>query len=233
MDIRAAGIVTDRLTPRQMKMWREIENVVLATDSSGIPVHPMLYSLWRRLETGGLTIRIELLEPKTASFYSGGHFAVEDISSGGASRTGVIRLYPKVIDGALTTEVARRSDGFLPFEKLSDRTLRYAEVLGHEMTHALQILSSEDQYRLTAELEQEAKQLSDTIRSCKEALLDESIRGRLKKLEFMRETIEKPARDAEVAVWRELAATQRAAGTKAAAVASLFSREKKEAQVEK
>ncbi len=224
VDLRAAGILADRLTPRQLPIWREIETVVLARDSSGFPIHPMLYSLWQQLEISGYLVAIEFPEPKGVSSCSGGQFVVEKTSSGETPGIGVIRLFLQDIDRASTAEVARRSDGFLPFQYLSSRPLRYAEVLGHEMAHALQILSREDPLRLTGDLKQEAERLLHDICRHKGTAFHEEIRSRAKKVELMREAIEKPAREAEAAVWRELAATQRAAGARPSAVSVHLSR---------
>src|SRR5213593_216737 len=59
-----SGIRTDRLSPRQLRVWRAIEAIVFAKDGSGRLSHPKLHSLWQWAETSGHVIYVQLVEPR-------------------------------------------------------------------------------------------------------------------------------------------------------------------------
>ncbi len=49
----ATGIRTDRLTPKQLRIWGKIENVIQVADKRGRLAHPKLHSLWQRVQESG------------------------------------------------------------------------------------------------------------------------------------------------------------------------------------
>jgi hypothetical protein len=209
----AAGISTDRLSSSQLRTWKSIQGIVFAQDKAGRLLHPTLHSLWQQAEASGHTIYIEMPEPKGASQYTSGKFSVDEITSGDQPRAGVIRLYIQIIDRASTSGQTRRwKNGFLPFEKLPNRTLRYAEVLGHELVHALLTLTNPDYSRLAYEQGREIRELEQYRRSRNGQPFDEETLRRVKRIQSITEEIERPSEEVEVSVWRELLAGQKIKG---------------------
>jgi len=132
----ATGILTCRLSSKQMKTWKSIEQIVLRRDESGQPLHPTLYGLWQAAQASGCRIYIEMNPRRSDTPYFAGEFAVEELNLQGRISSAVIRLHPEVINTASTREGARRADGFIPYAGLG-KIERYAETLGHELQHAL------------------------------------------------------------------------------------------------
>jgi hypothetical protein len=200
----AAGLRTDRLSPRQLKTWQAIEALVLATDLEGRPVYPTLHRLWRQAAESSHTIHIEMPRPKSVSPHTAGIFALEKPAPGGASQVGVIRLYLEAIDRAGTSDLSRRPNGLLPFEGLSEKRQRYAEVLGHELVHALLTLNNPDHARLSESLDRETQALAAYRQSRNGQALDDETCARLARIRVMSEEIERHPEAAEAEIWREL-----------------------------
>jgi hypothetical protein len=109
------GIRTDRLSPRQLRVWKRIERVVHVHDSKGQALHPTLGMLWRKADSCGHDIFIEL--GKRGPGNVGGKFTIEKLDTDGKRHSLSIRVYLVSIDEASTSEGAQRSDGFIPFER--------------------------------------------------------------------------------------------------------------------
>jgi hypothetical protein len=186
---KMTGILTDRLTKSQLKAWESILEVVLAKDGEGRPVHPALYELHRQVDTSGHEIQIEL-STQRATMCAVGLCRLEVPPESTQKAVVLVRLNLGMIDRALASERSRRADGFIPFAGLSKKE-RYAEVLGHELAHVVQLLTRPD-YR---SLYQERQALADRRSQ------DVQLIGRLTS------SIEKPAEAAEIEIWRELAAS--------------------------
>ena len=132
-----SGFRTDRLSSKQLRIWRKIEDVVFARDNAGRFLHPTLEGLWRQVESSGYSIFIEMTAQATENM--AGKFIVEKPGHDGKRGIMSIHIYVSTIDKANTSEWARRADGFIPFEKLENEK-RYAEVLGHELGHAVRTI---------------------------------------------------------------------------------------------
>src|SRR5262245_36442884 len=50
------GIVTTRLSEKNLSRWKEIEQIVFAETADRQPLHPTLRGMWEWLETSGHTI---------------------------------------------------------------------------------------------------------------------------------------------------------------------------------
>ncbi len=200
----AAGIRTDRLSPRQLKTWHAIEALVLATDREGRPVYPTLHGLWQEAAESCAAVYIEMPRPKSISSHTADIFALEPTAPGGASQVGVIRLYLEAIDTAGTSDLSRRPNGFLPFEGLGEKRQRYAEVLGHELVHALLTLNNPDHARLSESLDRETQELADYRQSRNGQPLDDETRTRLARIQLMSGEIERRPEAVEAEIWREL-----------------------------
>jgi len=207
---QVTGLHTDRLSPKQLRMWKSIQNIVFAIDSSGQPLHPKLHSLVHWAEISGYAIYIEMPRLKGLSPYTSGIFKLESQDCQGRSHKGVIHLYLPVIDQASTAKWIRWDDGLIPFEGSRGKARRYAEVLGHELTHAVGALTDPNYARQVEELEREVAQLQIGRRSINGQSLDRETRQRLEKIKTLVQKTESRANLAEVQVWQELVKGQQA-----------------------
>lgn len=198
------GIRTDRLTPRQLQIWRSIEQIVQSVDRIGRPLHPRLFSLWQWARTSRYAIFIEILDEKNPSTYHAGLLTIREPDGKDNRRIAVIQLWSSVIEHASTPREVRRADGLLPFEGLG-RIERYAQVIGHELTHAALRLEDPAYDQLCKELESErAAFLSSRGQSPKGRTYDQNSMERLSRILSLSEQIEGPAQKAEAEIWREL-----------------------------
>src|SRR5574341_1857257 len=134
------GLITTRLSERQLRRWKTIARLVFAIDKAGHPLHPTLRSLWEWAESCPHTIYIELPNRGSYRGTGAGQFKIEKFDPAGKRHVAVIRLRLSVIDSAASDKTVARANGFIPFFDLQ-RHERYAEVLGHELAHAQTILS--------------------------------------------------------------------------------------------
>jgi hypothetical protein len=196
------GFRTDRLSPRQLRTWKRIEGIVFARDAAGRSLHPTLEGLWRWVESSGHTIFIDMRAPALES--TAGKFVVERIDPEGKNHTLSICLYLSAIVKAETSDWARRADGFIPFKQLNSEK-RYAEVLGHELAHAVQII--QDPYYAALALEQSGlrAELLSRTRTERKVVFDSENMLRLRRLDMLTGQLETFANAVEIEVWCELA----------------------------
>ena len=187
---KVTGILTDRLTKSQLKAWESIVEIVLAEDGEGRPVHPTLYELYHQADASGYEIQIEL-STQRATLCAVGFCRIELHSEGTPKEVVLIRLNLGMIDRAITSELNRRADAFIPFAGLKKKE-RYAEVLGHELAHVVRLLTNSDYRSLYRERQALADAGSEDIQ----------VIGKLTSL------IEKPAEATEIQIWRELTASR-------------------------
>ncbi len=180
------GILTDRLTRSQLKAWESIMRIVLAKDKAGRPVHPKLFGLYQQANTSGHAIFITMARPSFA-YDILGSCKIESQADSTQKATVVIRLNLGMIGRTRVSEKNRRTDGFIPFTGLR-KNERYAEVLGHELIHAVRLLLDADYLGLYRE--RKAKVYSSSPDS--------------QSIETLTSLIEKPAEAAEVEIWYEL-----------------------------
>jgi hypothetical protein len=200
----ASGIRTDRLSPKQLRVWAAIERIVFAKDRSGRFIHPKLRSLWQQAETSGHVIHVEMPGPRDDLDGRAGRFVIERFDPDGKSHTAVIRLCLPVIDGAVTDRIFRRTDGFIPFKGLGKEE-RYAEVLAHELAHAVWFLSDLRHARLMGDLDSEVDEFYNRRRHVAHgAAWDEQMERHLDRIESLTTEIERPAETAEKEIWQEL-----------------------------
>jgi len=199
----ATNIITDRLTGKDLRRWEAIKRIVFAEDIEGQPLHPTLLGLWEKLERSGHTIYIEMRGMGRAISNTAGVFHIERLDSEGLRHVAIIRLYPETIDRAYIGPTAG-ADGFIPFQGLS-REERYAEVLGHEMAHAVHILSDPARARMVKEVVQETNELFLSYgRKYGYANIGPEMQRRLSLRDALLKELEEPAEAAEKLVWREI-----------------------------
>jgi hypothetical protein len=198
--VRAGGISTDRLGGVQFRLWRSIREIVLAKDKSGRIKHPRLYGLWRDAEKSGHVIYIELCAVESLS--RAGQFLIEEFDPKGLRHIAVVRLNLATIDRTYVGMSARRDGGWIPFWGLRANE-RYAEVLGHELAHAVRAFQDAEYMHLYQELEKEASQLNYGLHGLQN---NAEVMARLDRIARLSKQIEGPAEAAEAEIWRELSA---------------------------
>ncbi len=196
------GFRTDRLSAKQLRVWRKIEHVVFARDNAGNLLHPTLESLWRQVESSGYEIFIEMTAQATENM--AGKFIVENPGQDGKHSILSIHIYVATIDKANTSNWARRADGFIPFEKLENEK-RYAEVLGHELGHAVRTLQDPGYVALSREQDRLEAEFFSRSRASRKTGLESGSDSMMKRLDALAKEVEAPANAAEIKVWRELA----------------------------
>ncbi len=200
----ATGLITNRLSEKQLKEWKEIERLVFSEDSEGRSLHPILKRLWQWAESSPHAIYIELQYRSTYLGTNAGRFRIEHFDSTGKRHVAVIKLRPSVIDSAVSNETVARSSGFIPFYGLQ-RKERYAEVLGHELAHAYEILKDLKTARLAYEvIEQTNSLLTAHYRQNKGKPISQRLMQRLDKRDSLLEEFESFADAVEEIVWDEL-----------------------------
>jgi hypothetical protein len=205
----SGGIRTDLLARRELETWRAIVAIVMAEGPNGQPLHPTLRALWDSVASSGHTVYIQMRDRKARSHIAG-RFTITRVDPSGESHEAVLTLNLRTIDAAPTGPAGRRASGFTPFEGLG-RTERYAEVLGHELAHAVSSLADIAQAQLAVrrngEVQEHLRLLREgwARRSPAEALERAQELGRLIQLS------EEPAEAVEMIIWQELRAGSRKA----------------------
>jgi hypothetical protein len=201
------GIVTDRLAPKDLQRWNAIERLVFA-EANGQYLHPTLRSLWEWIETSGHAVYIVFAKPTLNTTSTAGHFNLEMLDPRGERHVGVIQLNFNNIDMAYVGPETWRTAGFIPFDQLS-REERYAEVLGHEMAHAVDILTSLDRTAKVEETVEKTNALLMHHRSLRPTeQLTVELKHRLSHRDALLKTLEVAAEKIEAQVWRELVASK-------------------------
>ena len=202
------GLRTERLTPKDQLRWNNIETLVFAQSNDGQWLHPTLINLWQWIETSGHAVYIEFNRSNNVITSTAGQFRLERLDPRGERHVGVISLNLSSIDAAYIGADAMRAIGFIPFDKLKQDE-RYAEVLGHEMAHAADILTSLDKVAKVEEFVQKTNELLLHHRSLKPTeQITRDLMNRLDRRDELLKTLEAAADRAEAVVWRELVASK-------------------------
>jgi hypothetical protein len=140
-----------------------------------------------------------------------GLFGVESVRPDGRI-VATVQLNLETIDWGTVGDETHR--GFRRFHGLG-REGRYAEVLGHELGHAVWTLADPARARHSLALRSRSLTL---LRALLKAKPDEraEIRRQMSELGGQAEALEKPARAAEAQVWQELVVSQAARGQQGA-----------------
>jgi len=208
------GLITDRLSPKQLKRWEAIKRLALARGMNYQPLHPTLNRLWDWAENSGHVIYVELPGLDGSPSSTAGRFNIESCDPQGKRHVAAIRIYLSNIDQAYVGPNSMRMDGFIPMAGLTKEE-RYVEVLSHELAHAYHILTD---LRLAMSVE-------DIVERTNELLLSHNARRGPKELgpemkwriylrDLLLEKVEAYAEAVESKVWRELTASKKARGNK-------------------
>lgn len=191
------GIATDRLSNSQLRVWKSIIDVVMATDRKGSYLHPTLFAIYEEVASGGHLVRIEFAPDESQC--RAAEFILERPDPDGFRHVAVIRLNLATIRHAYVPGHARYTNGLIPFAGLRD-TERYAEALGHELAHAVSIFQNSELLRVCLQLKKEAAELDMNGLNAESA---EQLQ-RLGRIAQLQRELEKPAEAAELHIWREL-----------------------------
>jgi hypothetical protein len=197
------GLSTDRLSRNELRTWVRILQIVMAEDRAGHSLHPTLRALWDAVDASSHVVYVEMRARKES--FIAGRFAITRVDPSGKAHEAILILNPPLIDELSAGPGAARGDGFIPFEGLG-KYERYAELLGHELAHAVWTFADPERGRLVMPLQAENEHVM-------RRLLDNTPRSgdreRVSELVRLSEMLEEPAEAAEVAVWKELRAGQR------------------------
>jgi hypothetical protein len=206
--VKATGLLTDRLSVKELQRWSQIEGMVFARTTDGQYLHPTLINLWEWIDTSGHVVYVEFVKSSYGLTSTAGQFKIERLDPRGERHVGLIQLNLNNIDLAHVGQDTRRAAGFIPFEKLT-REERYAEVLGHEMAHAADILTSLERTTKVEEVVENTNELllhHLSLKRTEQITVD--LQNRLHRRDELLETLESDADRLEAAVWRELAASK-------------------------
>ena len=204
-----SGIRTDCLTPKQIRIWEQIESIAEASDGAGRPAHPRLNSLWEWAKGNGHSVFIRMAEKRSVPTGTGGRAILMEQHHGGCRREVIVWLHLWAIDNALIDETVRRADGLIPYHSLG-RYERYAEVVGHELAHAFLLLEKPEYAQRYSELNTLAAECVRLRKGGSGAGVDENLMRQYQiRLQSLIDMIEKPAETAETEIWRELASGHR------------------------
>jgi hypothetical protein len=199
------GLITDRLSQKQLKTWKAMERIALAQDGAGRPLRPVLNELFNWAKSSRVPIYIEMPKREEHVQSMAGQCLYErqpDPRSGRLAAV-TIRLYTTVIDWARTRR-ERGERGFVPLEGLRGNH-RYCEVLAHELAHAREAITHPEYVQLTDTI----ISLCDEVNRLRRAPGDRmSAKGQIlvigKRLNLLAASVEAPAIEVEQEVWREL-----------------------------
>jgi hypothetical protein len=199
-----SGLNASRLAPKDLERWRAIEELVFAEDGKHQPLHPTIRGMWEWLETSGHLVYVEIVRSTRAATCTAGNFSIEYFDPRGERHIGVIKLHLGNIDLAYVGPSAARENGFVPFEGLSKEE-RYVEVLGHELAHAVDILTTPEHARRVEMMVEKTNEmlLSGRPRRKGESVTPE-LKTRLGERDRLLLVLEKRAETMETTVWREL-----------------------------
>jgi hypothetical protein len=201
----SGGLRTARLSRKHLKAWNKIVETVMAEDRHGQPLHPTLRQLWEAVDTSGHVVYVEMPDRKRS--YIAGRFAITRVDPAGKTHEGILIMNLRAIDQLSTGPAAARANGFIPFKGLG-KNERYAELLGHELAHAVWALADPERARLVMPLQSENEQVMRRVVGAAPGSGDE-LGERVRELERLSRMLEEPAEAAEEAIWEELRAGQR------------------------
>jgi hypothetical protein len=200
----SSGIITTRISRKDIQRWHAIKSIVFAEDARGQPIHPTLRDLWEKIENSGHAVYIEIRSSSHLISTTAGSFRIERFDPQGVRHVAVIMLNPQSIDTAYVGPDAARPNGFIPFLGMGKEE-RYAEVLGHELAHAVYILSDLTRAQMVEESVQQTNELFlSHIREYGYRYIKPEMRHRIARRDTLLQELEEQAEAVEELVWQEL-----------------------------
>jgi len=208
-----SGLITSRLSTKELDLWKEMERIIFAEGADRRPMHPTLRDLWEWVETSGHAVFIEITCSSRTSSSTAGSFAIERFDPKGEKHIAAIKLNLSTIDRAYVGPSSARDSGFIPFQGLSKKE-RYVEVLGHELAHAVHILSDPERARKVEDMVEKTNEILLAQRPNRKGnLLAPEMNRRLSRRDALLKDLEEHAEEIEYVVWRELIAHTLVRGT--------------------
>jgi len=205
-----SGLITSRLSIKELERWKEIQRIVFAEDADRRPLHPALRNLWDMVETSGHAVFVEIASTTRTATCTAGSFAIERFDPQGEKHIAVIKLNLSSIDHAAVSPSAARDNGFIPFQGLSKQE-RYVEVLGHELAHAVDILTNLER---AGKVEEMIEKTNEILLSWRQNQIGDymapEINRRLSRRDALLKDLEEQAERMEYIVWQELVASKAA-----------------------
>jgi hypothetical protein len=206
--VEFSGLITSRLSLRELERWKAIERLVFVEDANRQPLHPTLRNMWEWVETSGHVVFIEISRSMKTASCTAGSFVIERFDPKGERHIAVIKLNLSNIDLAYVGPDTARENGFIPFEGLSKEE-RYVEVLGHELAHTIHILTSLERTKKVEEMVEQTNEMLLARRPYrKEISLSPEMKRLLTRRDALLKDLEKQAEEMEYIVWRELMASK-------------------------
>ena len=203
-----SGLITSRLSIKELEQWKEIERVVFAEDADRRPLYPTLRKMWEQIESSGHAVFIEIAGSTRIPSCTAGSFAIERFDPKGEKHIAAIRLNLASIDQAYVRPSSARDNRFIPFQRLS-RKERYVEVLGHELAHAVDILTNlERAGKVEDMIEKTNEMLLSRRPNRKDNTLSPEMKKRLSRRDALLKDLEKRAEEMERIIWKELIASK-------------------------
>ncbi|MBO0724136.1 MAG: hypothetical protein J2P52_00940 [Blastocatellia bacterium] len=205
-----SGLITSRLSIKELERWKEIERIVFAEDADRRPLHPALRNLWEIVETSGHAVFVEISSSTRTATCTAGSFAIERFDPKGEKHIAVIKLNLSSIDRAAVGPGSTRDNGFIPFQGLSKQE-RYVEVLGHELAHAVDILTDLER---AGKVEDMVEKTNEILLSWRQNRIGDymapELNRRLSRRDALLKDLEEQAERMEYVVWQELVASKAA-----------------------
>jgi hypothetical protein len=202
----SSGLITSRLSTKELDLWKEMERIVFAEGADRRPLHPELRNMWEWVETSNHAVFIEITRSARISSCTAGSFAIERFDPKGEKHIAAIKLNLSSIDQAHVGPSSARDNGFIPFQGLSKKE-RYVEVLGHELAHAVHILTDPERARKVEEMVEKTNEILLSQRQNRRVnLLAPDMNRRLSRRDALLKDLEEQAEEMEYVVWRELTA---------------------------
>ena len=195
------GLRTDRLSRKHLQVWNRIVEIVMADDRDGRPLHPALRQLWDAVDTSGHVVYVEMSDRKSST--TAGRFVVTNVDPEGKAHEAILVMNLRAIDNVSTKPGTTRAGGFIPFKGLG-KNERYAELLGHELAHAVWHLADTERARLAQRLKSESERWMQMMLAERDRRLGPELQERGEELARLKRELEEQAEAAEEAIWEEL-----------------------------
>jgi hypothetical protein len=145
-------------------------------------------------------------DPKGSRSYIAGRFAITKANPSGKAHEAVLVINVSTIDRTATGRGAARANGFIPLAGLG-KLERYAEVLGHELAHAVWTLADPERAVVAQPLQGDGERLmSRVVMAASGSGPGDELRERAREFERLTRELEESAEATEEAVWAELLA---------------------------
>jgi hypothetical protein len=202
-----SGVLVDRLSPKHQEIWQEIQKIIYAEDADGFVLHPTLRTLYEQLERSDHTIHLEFDDLRSGCRCTAGEFSIERLDPLGSRHMAVIKLHLNVIERAYADPALKGKREFTPLAGLG-KLDRYAEVFGHEMAHAVDILFNQERASRVDEIVVKANKLIRQRLLPRATSIDADVARVIQKRDALLSELEIPAVTAEEAIWQELTQSQ-------------------------